>query len=228
MSDDFTGDDREYDILDKSPRHARKPTMPVKTMHEDDPILVRRYPTVFNRRNLRVLLGFFAGLTILLVILSQYQILAERQDRIKETNKKFHDFACLIVRPFPNDPKVPLLKELRDQYHCPPYVKPTPAPTAKTSSTPRASHSSPVGLPHMSGLSVSPSRAPQPRSSVQTRIITIGPSRIPTRTPAPPRTSPVPSPTPTRPIASPTPTPVLSDILCRALKICVTLPIPLL
>lgn len=100
---------------------------PSKIMHEDDPIFVRRYPTVFNRINATRVAVFGAVLTFALILItifalldSQDKIAEERNDRIAQTNAEVRALACVIVSSFP-DSAAPAVAEIRERYKCPPF-----------------------------------------------------------------------------------------------------------
>jgi hypothetical protein len=208
---------------------------PVQTMHEDDPVfLFGKRISWLNRKRLRVLIFTGALLTFAWTVYSVYTVLEaqnavnqERTDRKAFVDARFHDFACIIVRPYPNS-VASVIRDLRTTYHCPSYHKPKgplPAPATPTAS-PTQSGRSAGSLPEVSrprrkgghdiGATGQPFRTGQPSP------VTVPKSTQPTQKPAPG------NPTPSHPVSRPTGPikPPPSPILCGPIKLCLPAPLP--
>jgi hypothetical protein len=117
------------------------PDGPHQVMHEDDPVFTSKYPTVFNRHNLRFAVVALAAVTWLLVVLCLYQILSERADRRHDVDNKIRTLACALVAPFP-DSAGPLVAQLRHDYRCLKFqpgkftIAPSHSPTSNPSPKP--------------------------------------------------------------------------------------------
>lgn len=117
---------------------------------------------------------------------------------------------CTLVSQAPNDPKRPIIAQVRKKYHCPPFNP------KDVGHLPSSSPSGTAGLSNPNQPTENP--APGPGRSGQ-------PAPAPTPTPGPTRTVPVPVPVPgptTTVPAPPKPTPPI--LICLPLLPCLTLP----
>jgi hypothetical protein len=135
--------------------------VPVLTMHEDDPVLIRkkRGQTRLTRRTVKRIAGAFGTFTFLLIILLFYQVIqyqrqinADRANRAQDVDQAI----CSLIDAVP--PGDGRIDAARAKFHCGAYVpedgspvivvpptsgngstvSPAPSATSKTSPTPRA------------------------------------------------------------------------------------------
>lgn len=128
-------------------REIREPT---KTMHEDDPVIVKRWNRFLTRQNVKRVAWVFTVITLALLLFNQavvidlYQSLGrqsqqlerERQDRISSTNEAICSLIGLVP---PGNPRVDMVRE---KYQCGPFIPELGGPTSITPSPPAGSNPS--------------------------------------------------------------------------------------
>lgn len=136
-----------------------------------------------------------------------------RDDLQRRTDASIAALWCTLVSQAPDDPKKPIIHQVRVKYHCPPF-KP-----GDVGHLPTSAPGTTVKLPGGGGSQTA--SAPAPRGgqpSVQPR-----PSGRPAPTsPAPRPTSTPTVPTPTQQPSPPQPVVPVGEVLCRLLGVCLT------
>ena len=196
---------------------------PEIVMHEDDPVLVKHYPTKLTRQNVKRFAVIGAIVTFGLVIFTgwqlfdqQNQLKKERQVREQQITTQVRRVACAVAAPYPDT--IPYVREFRSDFHCPPYdphiakrLKPSPTPSPTPNRTPKYSGIGPVlgktvlltpnGQNGISaGRPSTDSHEPKPVSPTLSASPTSSPRPSPTPSPTQPGPSPSPSPTGLLPI----------------------------
>lgn len=112
------------DSSDPAEEADDSPDGPSKVMHEDDPVLFRRYPTRLNRQNIKRLGILGAIVTFILFAYTGYLLVNDQkkfeQVRI-ERNHEIAELACALAAPFPDEAASGLVFKIRHKYHCPPF-----------------------------------------------------------------------------------------------------------
>lgn len=171
------------------PKHSYEPTQPIHIMHEDDPVITKRFPTPFTRKNIKKLAVVAATFTFVCLLILIWQVIhaqeqitniqqqqeQERTDRRADVN----DGICSVIGLVP--PGNDRVDAVRTKFNCGSFIPEPGGPTRLPSSTPTASETVPR-------VSFTPSVGSTP---------SVSSASVPTPSAIPSASTPRPSPTPT-------------------------------